>query len=82
MNVLAALYKLHNRTAYAYGGLAYPQMPIVDNLPGMDLATQHDELMEIGFDGIKLLEARTTTVPMLGKHLNDPYFEGFIEKAE
>ena len=81
-NILAALYKLHNPTAYAYGGLAYPQMPIVDNIPGMDTATQYDELMEIGFDGVKLLETRTTTVPLLGKHINDAYFEGFFERAE
>ena len=81
-NILAALYKIHNPTAYAYGGLAYPQMPIVDVIPGMDLATQYDELMEIGFDGIKLLETRTTTIPMLGRHINDDYFEGFFEKAE
>jgi len=54
----------------------------VDNIPGMDTATQYDELMEIGFDGIKLLETRTTTVPLLGKHINDAYFEGFFERAE
>ena len=81
-NILAALYKLHNPTAFAYGGLAYPRMPIVETVEGMDTATQYDELMEIGFDGIKLLETRTTTVPMLGKHINDEYFEGFFEKAE
>ena len=81
-NILAALYKLRNSTVYAYGGLAYPEFPIRGAVDGMDPATQHDELMEIGFDGIKLLEARTTTVPMLGKHVNDPYFEGFFDKAE
>lgn len=82
MNLLAALYKLHNGTAYAYGGLAYPQMPILDAVQGMDPKTQLEELMEIGFDGVKLLETRTTTIPLLGRHVNDEYFEGFFDLAE
>ena len=55
-NVMAALYKLHNPTAYAYGAIAYPSYPISLPLPeGMDPLTQYRELMEIGFDGLKIL---------------------------
>ena len=58
-NIICALYKLHNKTAYAYGGIAYPEPPVEFPLPdGMDSLTQYKELMEIGFDGIKFLESK------------------------
>ena len=55
-NVMAALYKLHNPTAYAHGAIAYPSYPI--SLPfqeGLDPLTQYREMIEIGFDGLKIL---------------------------
>ena len=55
-NIMAALYKLHNPTAYAHGAIAYSSYPISLPFPeGMDPLTQYRELMEIGFDGIKFL---------------------------
>ena len=56
-NLMAALYKLHNPTAYAYGAFVYPSVPVKEaEVGGMDALTQYRELMEIGFDGIKLFE--------------------------
>jgi len=55
-NIMAALYKLHNPTAYAHGAIAYSSYPISLPFPeGMDPLTQYRELMDIGFDGIKFL---------------------------
>lgn len=81
-NILAALYKIHNPTAYAYGGLAYPQLPIQGVVETMDTLTQYNEMMEIGFDGIKMLEPRTSSILLLGKQINDGYFDGFFRQAE
>ena len=55
-NIMAALYKLHNPTAYANGAIVYASYPI--QLPfgeGVDPLTQYEELMEIGLDGMKIL---------------------------
>ena len=55
-NVMAAIYKLHNPTAYAYAGIVYPTAPVRAPFPeGMDTATQYREMREVGFDGIKIL---------------------------
>ncbi len=82
-NVLAALYKLHNPTAYAYGGLVYTDKPV--NFPqpeGFDMLTQYNELMEIGFDGIKMLETKPAEQKEYQVRINDPYFEEFFAACE
>lgn len=78
-NMLAALYKLHNPTAYAYAGLVYPQRPFRKPMPaGMDPETQYAEFMEIGFDGIKMLETKPTEQKAYDVRIDDSYFDGFF----
>ncbi len=82
-NIMSALYKLHNPTAFAYGGLIYPSHPVKKPFPvGMDLLTQYKELMEIGFDGIKLIETKPTTHKILGLKINDECYDDFFRRAE
>lgn len=82
-NILAALYKLHNPTAYAYGGLVYPQKPLRIPMPdGMDPLSQYRELMEIGFDGVKILETKPTEQKAYQVVLDDPYFDPLFEACE
>ena len=82
-NIMAALYKLHNPTAYAYGGIAYPELPVRLPLPeGMDALSQYRELMEIGFDGIKLIETKPDDQKLLGMPLDHPFYEPFFAAAE
>lgn len=82
-NILAALYKLHNPTAYAYAGLVYPQQPYRCPMPaGMDPLTQYRELMALGFDGIKMLETKPTEQKLYGMRIDDSYFDPFFAAAE
>lgn len=82
-NILAVIYKLHNPTAYAYGGLVYPQMPFSKPMPdGTDPLSQYRELMALGFDGIKMLETKPTEQKAYGMLIDDPYFDDFFAAAE
>lgn len=82
-NILAALYKLHNPTAYAFGGLVYPQKPFKAPMPqGTDPRSQYEELMEIGFDGIKVLETKPYEQKQYGMHIDDPYFDPIFAACE
>lgn len=82
-NILAALYKLHNPTAYAYGGLVYPVCPFQKPMPGgMEPLEQYNELMELGFDGIKMLETKPTEQKAYGMRIDDPYYDSFFAAAE
>ena len=82
-NVLCALYKLHNPTAYAYGGLAYTDKPVCFPQPeGFDMLTQYNELMEMGFDGIKMIETKPAEQKEYQIKIKDPYFEDFFAACE
>ena len=81
-NVTAALYKLHNPQAYASGGFVYPSVPVEPPLPqGMDALTQYKELMEIGFDGIKILY-KPTVQKKLSLPADAPFYEDMFAAAE
>ena len=81
-NILAALYKLHNPTAYAYGSFFYPQRP-VDRLPaGLELETQYEELMALGFDGIKMLETKAKEQKAYGLCVDEGMFAPFFARCE
>lgn len=82
-NILAALYKLHNPTAYAYAGLVYPEQPYRCPMPeGMDPLSQYEELMALGFDGIKMLETKPTEQKLYGMRIDDGYFDPLFAAAE
>lgn len=82
-NILCALYKLHNPTAYAYGGFFYPDKPIKTPMSyGMDFLTQYNELLDVGFDGIKMLETKTLEQHLYNVFVDEEYFEAFFEKCE
>ena len=81
-NIFAALYKLHNPTAYAYGSFFYPQRP-VDRLPaGLELETQYEELMALGFDGIKMLETKAKEQKAFGLWVEEALFADFFARCE
>ncbi len=80
--IMAAFYKLHTPTAYANGGFVYPQYPVCPPLPdGMDPLTQYNELMEIGFDGIKILYKPDVT-KAVRLPINDGFYEPMFSAAE
>ncbi len=82
-NILMALYKLADPTAYAYGGLVYPDKPFRTPMPqGMDPLSQYEELMALGFDGIKMLETKPTEQKAYGVRIDDMTFDAFFAACE
>lgn len=82
-NIMAALYKLHNPSAFAYGGFVYPNKPIQLPFPeGMDIFTQYQELLDIGFDGIKIIETKPCFIKQLGVYINHECYDSFFRQAE
>ena len=70
-NVMLALYKLAHPNTYIHGGFDHIYYPITEDMPkGLDLVSQHNDLMEIGFDGIKLIEGKPTVLKPIGSNLN------------
>lgn len=81
-NIMLGFYKIANPNTYIHGGVEFIEIPI-DNMPnGMDSVTQYKELMEIGFDGIKMLEGKPTEHKRVGKNLNHPSFNKLYNEIE
>ena len=81
-NIITGFYKLLRPNTYIHGGIELIQIPI-DNMPkGMDAVTQYKELMEIGFDGIKMLEGKPTEHKRIGKNLNHPSLNKLYAEME
>ena len=81
-NMIAALYKLHNPRAFIHGGLIYPEYPVRELPCGSDPLTQYNELMEIGFDGIKLLDTKPNYHKEIACPLDLPLFAPFFAQAD
>lgn len=82
-NIMIAFYKIANEKAFAHGGLVYPEYPAPSEMPkGMDFVTQYKELMEIGFDGMKMLEGKPTLHKRVGHDLSDDLFDPFFAEME
>lgn len=82
INLMAAIYKLHNPTAYAYGALVHPEYPAKREFPeGMDPLSQYEQLMAMGFDGIKFLYG-PDEVKELELSIDDPVYEPLFARME
>ena len=83
-NIMCAFYKLINPDDFAHGGIIYTNYPAPNPAPvGMTPLEQYKELMEIGFDGIKMLEGKPTIHKMVSIPICDDYYDelfGAIEK--
>ncbi len=83
-NILAAIMKcIDPNGIYALGGLVYPKFPVTSAPMGKyDFADQAKEFMEIGFDGIKMLENKPTTRKLTALSTCDPMYDGFYKYLE
>lgn len=82
-NIMCAFYKLAYENTFAHGGLTYHTYPVPNKMPeGMDFVTQYKELMEIGFDGIKMLEGKPSLHKMIGHDLSDDLYDPFFAELE
>ncbi|MBQ8739012.1 MAG: hypothetical protein IJZ04_05900 [Clostridia bacterium] len=81
-NIMVGLYKLANPNTYVHGGIEIIKIPL-DNMPnGMDTVTQYRELMDIGFDGIKMLEGKPNEHKRMGKNLNHTALNALYAEME
>ncbi len=81
-NIMLGIYKLARPNTYVHGGIELINIPI-DNMPeGMDAVSQYRELMDIGFDGIKMLEGKPTEHKKIGKNLNHPSLNRLYKELE
>lgn len=89
-NILCAIFKLKNNTEYNAGGdvfchgcLVYPAFPVT--LPieaSYNFERQAKELMEIGFDGIKMLEAKPTSRKLTAFPTDSSEYDSFYSYLE
>ena len=81
-NIMLGFYKIARPNTYLHGGIDFLSVPI-DNMPkGMDSVTQYHELMDMGFDGIKMLEGKPTEHKRVGKTLNHPSMNALYAEME
>ena len=82
-NIMCAFYKIANENTFAYGGFIYPSYPASEaQMENMSLETQLEELNEIGFDGIKMLEGKPNLYSKVGRALDSEFFDGVLAKME
>ena len=82
-NIICAFYKLLNENTFSYGGFTYPSYPATEEyMVGMTLLEQYEELMEIGFDGIKMLEGKPNLYKRVSNPLDSSFFAPVFERIE
>ncbi|NSW91434.1 MAG: amidohydrolase family protein [Firmicutes bacterium] len=83
-NILSALFKMkHPGHVYAYGSLMYPYYPLDDKIPGdYNFVDQVKILMDIGFDGMKMLEGKPTLRKKIGISLNSSIYDDYYSYLE
>ena len=81
-NMACALYKVANPDAYAHGCFYYPVSPLKEKIEGLDPLTQYNELMEIGFDGMKMLEGKPECYQRSRVPFDNEYYEPYFAQAE
>ncbi|MBR7101818.1 MAG: hypothetical protein IKC74_05980 [Clostridia bacterium] len=83
-NIMCLFYKLANPdNTYVHGGIVHLDKPITDTPPaGFDTVTQYRELMEIGCDGIKMLEGKPSYHLTLGSDINVPSLDRLYTEIE
>lgn len=82
-NIMAAILKLEDETVYAQGGLSYPR--VGDGGAGLEehsLKAQAMELMELGFDGMKMLETKPDRYKRLDCRVDSSYYESYFAYLE
>lgn len=74
------LKSLHPEMFYAFGSLDYSF--IFMEKPVQPVQDQVDNLLEIGFDGIKMIEGKPTWRKLLKIGFDEPFYKGYFERVE
>ncbi len=81
-NMLPLLFKREEEKIYAFGSLIYPQVPAKE-LSGMwEPKAQAERLLQMGFDGIKILESKPDSRKRIGLPLSSETYEPFFAYLE
>ncbi|MBO5110786.1 MAG: amidohydrolase family protein [Clostridia bacterium] len=81
-NIMVGFYKLAHPDTYIHGGVNHFCPPTEEATEGLDLVTQYRELMEIGFDGIKMLEGKPNYHKFIGGDMNAPALDRLYGEIE
>ena len=81
-NILPLLFKKQEPAIWAYGSLIYPELPVKELHGGWTPETQVKELLDMGFDGIKILESKPDSRKMLGAALDSELYEAMFKYLE
>ena len=81
-NIVAGFYKIAHPNTFAHGGVVHFVPTYEKEKEGFELVTQYKELMEIGFDGIKMLEGKPSYHKEIGKELNTPSMDALFDAIE
>ena len=78
-NILGGIVKCENPQAYAYGGLVYPEFPARKDY---GFKEQAETLVNMGFDGIKLIETKPNAHKLVGLPVCAADYEDFFQYLE
>lgn len=81
-NIMAAILKLEDETAYAQGALFYPDGREESAMPEFDLKRQVQEMMTLGLDGVKMLESKPNIYKLLDPRIDTSYYEAYFDYLE
>lgn len=82
-NILAALCKVQMPELYIHGGIVYDTASAQEQMQeSFAFTTQYRELMEIGFDGIKMLETKPSEIRRLKHSMDDELYEDWFAAIE
>lgn len=82
-NMMAGFYKLYHPYTFAHCGVDHIYFPNTDKMPkDMDLVTQYRELIALGFDGVKMLEAKPSHHKKNGLCLVPPFMAELFKEIE
>ncbi len=78
-NILGAVAKMGDSRIYAFGGLYYPEYPVTKDY---GFKEQAKTLLDMGFDGIKLIETKPNAYKKIGTKISGEIYDDFFNYLE
>lgn len=81
-NILPLIFKAKDERIMAYGSLIYPSAPATTLEGKWNPVSQAKRLLQMGFDGIKILESKPDSRKLVGLSLSGEAYREFFEYLE
>ena len=78
-NILGAVAKMGDDRIYSFGGLYYPEYPVTKDY---GFKEQAKALIDMGFDGIKLIETKPNAYKKIGAKISGEIYDEFFDYLE